>query len=135
MYKYLTSFALLFSSMANAQVKDWQAGVKMDNMLFSSYILAHAGWDDNENDTLNVEGKPFYIITEDGTSQVGVELDKPGRRQDRAAALRDQHVQCLSRQIRQRQLRRLPQDQLQIRFHAEPYPAGAGQPGLCAVGQ
>jgi hypothetical protein len=79
MYKYLTGFALLISQMATAQVKDWLAGVKMDNMLFSSYILAHAGWDDNENDTLDVDGKPFYIITEDGTSQVGVELDLTNR--------------------------------------------------------
>jgi hypothetical protein len=75
MYKYLTIFALLTVSMTNAQVKDWQAGVKMDNMLFPSYILAHAGWDDNEGDTLEVDGQPYYIITEDGTSQIGVELD------------------------------------------------------------
>jgi len=61
--------------MASAQVTDWQAGVKMDNMLYPSYILAHAGWDDNDGDTLRIDGQPFYIITEDGTSQIAVELD------------------------------------------------------------
>ena len=71
MYKYLIGLVLFFSSVASAQVKDWQAGVKMDNMLFPFYILAQAGWDDNENDTLNVEGKPFYILTEDGASGFG----------------------------------------------------------------
>lgn len=79
MYKYLTSFVFFISSIANAQVKDWQAGVKMDNMLFPSYILAHAGWDDNEGDTLQVDGQPFFIITEDGTSQIAVELDLTSR--------------------------------------------------------
>ena len=76
---YVTCLAILCGSVATAQVTDWQAGVKMDNMLFSSYILAHAGWDDTENDTLDVEGHPFYIITEDGTSQVSVELDLASR--------------------------------------------------------
>ncbi|NEU70028.1 hypothetical protein GK091_24320 [Spirosoma agri] len=75
MYKYLTGFALFVSSMASAQVKDWQTGVIMDNMLFPSYILAHAGWDDNEDDTLQVDGQPFYLINQDGTSQIAVELD------------------------------------------------------------
>ena len=79
MYKYLTSFVLFASSIASAQVKDWQAGVRMDNMLFPSYILAHAGWDDNEGDTLQIDGQPFYIITEDGTSQIAVELDLTSR--------------------------------------------------------
>lgn len=79
MYKYLTGFALFISSMASAQVKDWQAGVKMDNMLFPSYILAHAGWDDNEDDTLQVDGQPYYIITEDGISQIAVDLDLESR--------------------------------------------------------
>ena len=79
MYKYLTSFVLFVSSIASAQVKDWQAGVRMDNMLFPSYILAHAGWDDNEGDTLQIDGQPFYIITEDGTSQIAVELDLTSR--------------------------------------------------------
>ena len=79
MYKNLTSFVLFASSIASAQVKDWQAGVRMDNMLFPSYILAHAGWDDNEGDTLQIDGQPFYIITEDGTSQIAVELDLTSR--------------------------------------------------------
>ena len=79
MYKYLTCFVLFASSMASAQVKDWLAGVKMDNMLYPSYILAHAGWDDNEGDTLQIDGQPFYIITEDGTSQIAVELDLTSR--------------------------------------------------------
>ena len=79
MYKYLTYFVLFASSMASAQVKDWLAGVKMDNMLYPSYILAHAGWDDNEGDTLQIDGQPFYIITEDGTSQIAVELDLTSR--------------------------------------------------------
>ena len=79
MYKYLICFILFASSMASAQVKDWLAGVKMDNMLYPSYILAHAGWDDNEGDTLQIDGQPFYIITEDGTSQITVELDLTSR--------------------------------------------------------
>ncbi|MEZ0486905.1 hypothetical protein [Fibrella aquatica] len=72
---YVMCLSLLCGSVATAQVNNWYAGVKMDNMLFSSYILAHAGWDENENDTLSVDGRPFYIISEDGTSQIGVELE------------------------------------------------------------
>jgi hypothetical protein len=76
---FLLACLLLVGGAASAQVTDWQAGVKMDNMLFPSYILAHAGWDDLDNDTLEVDGKPFYILTEDGTAQVGVEIDLASR--------------------------------------------------------